>query len=88
MQCEWCWKWGKWYYLTEEDKLEFPQALQLYDMDCVGPICEQCLDRKEPPWYPNASDRAANAMRLFFPDELQDWAIRKYMSWFVVWNDP
>ena len=87
--CEWCWKWGKTSILTEKDYAEFPQALELYNVDMVGAMCEQCMwEREEPPWYPNASDRAANAMLLFLPQELHDWALRKHMSWFVVWNDP
>ena len=87
-QCDWCWKWGKSADLSEEDKLEFPQAVQLYDVDMIGKLCEECtFEREKPPWYPNASDRAANAMLLFLPQKLHNWALRKHMSEFVFWND-
>ena len=91
-RCFWCWKWGKTLlFLSDEDIAWGCLRLTRIDED-VGRsyvLCEVCQTLAEPPWYPNASDRAANAMRLFLPAPMSDApGLLKHLSWFVVKNDP
>ena len=101
-QCTWCWKWGKTtLYFSDEDiawgcepltDLDYCPTLSISSVDDPrAPFlrCARCLELDEPPWYPNALWRCANAMKLFMPEELlRAEGLLKYMAWFVVENDP
>ena len=91
-RCTWCWKWGKTILFPSAEDIAWG-CVHLWDMDNGYSgnllLCDRCFELDEPPWYPNASDRAANAMQLFLPRELSDTpGLLKHMSWFVVENDP
>ena len=94
-RCTWCWAWGKSTLLKSDDDIEWG-CVHLYSLDvpCDCPyapywLCEKCCDLEEPPWYPNASWRAANAMELFLPLKLREvGGLLKGLSWYVVENDP
>ena len=89
-RCTWCWKWGKTTLFPTAEDIAWGMV-QLTHVDAYVKIvlCDRCIELAEPPWYPNASDRAANAMQLFLPRELSDTpGLLKHMSWFVVENDP
>ena len=92
-QCTWCATWGKTtVYRSAEDIAWGCATLSISSVDDPrAPFlrCERCLELDEPPLYPNALWRCANAMKLFMPEELiAEDNLLKHMAGFVVENDP